>query len=391
MVVTQIAVSMVLLCASTLLVRSFWNLRNQNLGMQTRSILTANISLGHQHYETTRKQMQFFTQAEAAVRRLPGITAVAISDSLPPSGWHRESIYNVMAVFGRPPAVNGAGTGGMVASRWVTPEYFRALAVPIVAGRNFTEEERTSTEHPMILGKLFADRLFPGENPLGQRIRPSPADPFYTVVGVAANVKNSGLSSSDEPEYYLLRRNVPEDWGQSSVLILESSVPSQALAPWVRSQIANIDPTVPVEIQTMNERISKLADGPRFEAALLGFFALTGLTMAVIGLYGLTSYIAQRRTQEIGVRMALGADRSDILRLIAWEGLRLILFGGALGLAGAFAAGRLLRNLLFTIDSHDPATFAGVAVLLGIVAMAATLIPARVAMRVDPMIALRCD
>jgi ABC-type antimicrobial peptide transport system permease subunit len=159
----------------------------------------------------------------------------------------------------------------------------------------------------------------------------------------------------------------------------------------VRSQIANIDPTVPVEIQTMNERISKLADGPRFEAALLGFFALTGLTMAVIGLYGLTSYIAQRRTQEIGVRMALGADRSDILRLIAWEGLRLILFGGALGLAGAFAAGRLLRNLLFTIDSHDPATFAGVAVLLGIVAMAATLIPARVAMRVDPMIALRCD
>jgi len=148
---------------------------------------------------------------------------------------------------------------------------------------------------------------------------------------------------------------------------------------------------VPVEIQTMNERVSKLADGPRFEAALLGFFAFTGLAMAVIGLYGLTSYMAQRRTQEIGVRMALGADRADILRLIAWEGLRLILLGGVLGLAGAFAVTRLLRNILFSIDSRDPATFAGAAALLALVALAATLMPARAATRVDPMVALRCE
>jgi ABC-type lipoprotein release transport system permease subunit len=208
---------------------------------------------------------------------------------------------------------------------------------------------------------------------------------------VAANVKNSGLSASDEPEYYLLRRNVPEDWGASSVLILETSLPPQAIAPWVRSEIARIDPVVPVEIQTMNERVSKLADGPRFEAALLGFFAFTGLAMAVIGLYGLTSYMAQRRTQEIGVRMALGADRADILRLIAWEGLRLILLGGVLGLAGAFAVTRLLRNILFSIDSRDPATFAGAAALLALVALAATLMPARAATRVDPMVALRCE
>ena len=391
MVVAQIAISMVLLCASTLLVRSFWNLHNQNLGMRTRAVLTASISLGRQHYETGQKQMQFFTQAEAALRRLPGITAVAVSDSLPPSGWHRESIFNVIAVSGRPSPGIAQGTGGMVASRWVTPEYFQALEVPIVAGRNFTDQERNSTEHLMILSKLFADRLFPGENPLGQRIRPSPADPFYDVVGVAANVKNSGLSASDEPEYYLLRRNVPEDWGASSVLILETSLPPQAIAPWVRSEIARIDPVVPVEIQTMNERVSKLADGPRFEAALLGFFAFTGLAMAVIGLYGLTSYMAQRRTQEIGVRMALGADRADILRLIAWEGLRLILLGGVLGLAGAFAVTRLLRNILFSIDSRDPATFAGAAALLALVALAATLMPARAATRVDPMVALRCE
>jgi putative ABC transport system permease protein len=141
----------------------------------------------------------------------------------------------------------------------------------------------------------------------------------------------------------------------------------------------------------MNERVSKLAGGPRFEAALLGFFAFTGLTMAVIGLYGLTSYIAQRRTQEIGVRMALGAGRADILRLIAWEGVRLIVVGGALGAAAAIGVTQVLKNLLFSIGPHDPATFPGVALLLALVALVATLIPARAAMRVDPVVALRYE
>ena len=389
MVVTQIAVSMILLSASTLLVRSFWNLHSQNLGIRTRAILTANITLGRQGYDTGQKQMQFFTQAEAALRRLPGVTAVGISDSLPPAGQHHESILHVMAIPGQPRSQNG--TGGMVAWRWVTPQYFHALEIPIEAGQDFTDAQRTSTEHLVILSKLLASRLFPGQNPIGQQIRPSPADPDYTVVGIAANVKNSGLSGNEEPEYYRLRRNAPEDWGQSSVLILETSLPAQSLAPWVRQEIAHIDPTVPVAIETMNERVSKLADGPRFEAALLGFFAFTGLVMAVIGLYGLTAYIAQRRTQEIGVRMALGAGRADILRLIAWEGVRLIAAGGALGIAAAIGVTQVLKNLLFSIGPHDPATFAGAALLLSLVALAATLIPARAAMRVDPVEALRCE
>ena len=389
MVVAQIAVSMILLSASTLLVRSFWNLHSQNLGIRTGAILTANITLGRQGYDTGQKQMQFFTQAEAAQRRLPGVTAVAISDSLPPSGWHHESILNVMAIPGQPRSQNG--TGGMVAWRWVTPQYFHALEIPIEAGEDFTEDQRTSTQHLLILSKLLASRLFPGQNPIGQQIRPSPAEPYYTIVGVAANVKNSGLTASDEPEYYRLRRNLPEDWGQSSMLILETSLPPQTLAPWVRQEIAHIDPTVPVEIQTMNERVSKLAEGPRFEAALLGFFAFTGLAMAVIGLYGLTAYIAQRRTQEIGVRMALGAGPADILRLIAWEGVRLIVLGGVLGMAVAMGVAQVLKNLLFSVTPHDPATFAGVALLLAVVAFIATLIPAIAAMRVDPVEALRCE
>ena len=161
MVITQIAVSMVLLSASTLLVRSFWNLQNQNLGMSIHAVLTASIELGQQRYDTGQKQVQFFTEAEAALRRLPGVTAVGLSDTLPPAGGHRESILNVIAVFGRPPATGG--TGGMVAWRWATPEYFSALGIPIVAGRNFTESERGSSDHLLIVSQLLAARLFPGE------------------------------------------------------------------------------------------------------------------------------------------------------------------------------------------------------------------------------------
>ena len=146
---------------------------------------------------------------------------------------------------------------------------------------------------------------------------------------MAGNVRNSGLTQNDEPEYYRLSRYNPDDWRRSGVLVLETSLAPQSLAPWIRTEIAHIDPTIPVEIETMSQRVGKLADGPRFEAALLGFFAFMGLAMAVIGLYGLTSYMAQQRTQEVGVRMALGAGRADILRLIAWEGVRLIALGGS--------------------------------------------------------------
>ena len=393
LVVAQIAISMVLLLSAGLLLRSFFNLQNQSLGMQTRSVLTASIALGRQRYETAQQRMLFFQQAEAAVRRLPGVSAVALSDTLPPSGTHGESVLNVMQISGKPRSTNG--TGGMVAWRYVTPSYFRALGIPIVAGRNFAEAERTSTDHLVILSKLLADRLFPGDDSvrqaLGKQIRPSPGDPLYTVVGVAANVKNAGLTASDEPEYYRLRRNVPEDWSRSSALILETTVRPETLAPWVRTEISHIDPTVPVEIETLKRKASRLADGPRFETALLAFFALTGLAMAVIGLYGLTSYMASRRTQEIGVRMALGADRADILRLIAWEGLRLIALGGVLGMVAALGATQVLNHLLFNIGPRDPGTFAAVALLLGLVALVATLIPARGAMRVDPVEALRSE
>jgi len=179
--------------------------------------------------------------------------------------------------------------------------------------------------------------------------------------------------------------------GAAPLIIISSILSPKSVAPWVRSQIAGIDPTVPVEIETLNEQVSKLADRPRFETALLGFFAFCGLLMAVIGLYGVVSFLAAQRTQEIGVRMALGASRLDILRLVAGEGVRLIVLGGVLGLGAALATAQVLKSLLFNVQPHDPTSFVAVTLLLALVALAATLIPARAAMRIDPMVALRWE
>jgi predicted permease len=354
-------------------------------------VLTASISLNRYRYTTPQAQMQYFLGAEAAVRRLPGVSDVGLSDTVPPGGYRRDHIYSIMEVAGRPPMTGT--TGGMVAWRWVTPDYFTALNIPIVRGRGFTEEQRTSSEHFMILSSGLASRLFAGQDPIGQHVKPVPVGPWFTVLGVAANVKNSGLGTDDEPEYYQLRRNVAEDWqqGHSAALVVKTTVAPLALAPWIQTQIGEIDPTVPVDVETLAERVGKLADKPRFETALLGFFAFTGLSMAVIGLYGVVACMAAQRTQEIGVRMALGADRADILRLIFAEGLRLVLLGGVVGIIAALAVSRVLKSLLFSVGPHDPVSYIAVAILLGLVSLAATLVPARAAMRADPMAALRVE
>jgi predicted permease len=381
---------MVLLSGSALLLKSFQNIEEQRLGMQTGGVFTVQIPLPWFRYNTGQKQMEFYLQAEAALRRLPGIRAVAISDSVPPGGWQGDYRYSDLAVSGKPhPA---PGTGGQVYTRRVTPDYFKALNIPVVRGRNFTEEDRHSGESLVIVSRLLADLMFPGEDPIGKRIQAARDPRWHTVVGVAENVKNGGLVEPDNPEMYFLRSSIADYWGERApLMIVDSDLSPKATVPWVRSQIAQLDPTVPVTTAPLNDQVRKLADRPRFETALLGFFAFCGLLMAVIGLYGVISFVAAQRTQEIGVRMALGATRLDILRLIAGEGVRLILLGGVAGLGAALAAAQLIRNLLFHVEPRDPATYAAVALLLGLVALAATLIPARKAMRVEPVAALRYE
>jgi putative ABC transport system permease protein len=392
LVVVQIAASVVLLAGGALLFRSFWNLQNQHLGMDTESVVTARISLGQKDYSTQERQMAFFQRLERQLRYSPGVSLLAMSDSLPPGGYHHDQIYAPIVVAGRPKSTEG--TGGLVTWRWVTPDYFRALNIPILQGEGFKDEELTSNGRFIVLSKLLADRMFPGQDPLGQRLQLSgggPGDPWYTVTGVADNVKNGGLAGGDQPEYYRLRRDVPLDWDGTSVIIIKTTLPTDAIQRWIRSQVTTLDPTVPVDIETLSERVSKLADQPRFQTMLVGFFAATGLLLAVIGLYGVVSFLVVQRTQEIGVRMALGADKSDIVRLVMGRSLRLIVAGTALGLVAALAATRVLSSLLYSIGPHDPATFVAVTLLLVLVALVATLIPARSATRVDPIVALRSD
>jgi ABC-type antimicrobial peptide transport system permease subunit len=211
-------------------------------------------------------------------------------------------------------------------------------------------------------------------------------------VGVAENVKNGGLVDPDLPEIYFLRGKFDDDWnGKKPVIVISSVLSPKVVAPWVRAQIAGIDPTVPVQIETLDQTVSKLADRPRFETALLGFFAFCGLLMAVIGLYGVISFVAAQRTQKIGIRMALGATRMNILRLIVGEGVRLIAVGGMLGIGVALATAQLLKSMLFNVGPRDPFTYAAVALLLAFVALLATLVPARAAMKVEPVDALRYE
>jgi len=391
LVVMQIAASMILLAGAVLLVRSFANLQNQALGISGSGVVTAAISLNQEKYAAPQLQMAFFTKAEEAMRRLPGVSEVAISDTIPPGGYRRNQIFSIIAVDGR--AAPSGGTGGMVSWRIVTPEYFNALEIPIVRGHAFTEEERRSNGYYLVLSELLAARLFPNEDPIGKRLKPTPNDKWHEVVGVAANVKNEGLQAPDEPEFYRLRRNEPEDWtmAPSAVLILKTITPPKALAPWVRTQIAQIDAAVPVEIETMNERVAGLADQPRFETALLSFFACTGLIMALIGLYGVVAFMAQQRTREIGIRIAVGADRGDVLRLVLGEGVRLIMIGGAIGICASLVLTRVLESVLFHVGPRDPVTFVAVPVMLAIVALGAVLIPARKAMKTDPVTALRWE
>lgn len=388
LVVTQIASSVLLLSAAGLLLRSLDKIEGQDIGVNSANVFTASASLSPRRYNTTQKRMDFFLHVVAALRGIPGVTSVAMADSLPPNG--SRHWYSSMAVAGKPPLPSE----DVVSERAVTPDYFKALGIRIIRGRGFSDADATSTEHLMVINQELAALMFPHEDPLGQQIRPDKDESFYRVIGIAADARNDGLTGRTLPEYDTLLGAMPDEWTHniySGTLIIRSALSAKTAAPWIRQRIKEIDPLIPIEVQTIDSQISTLAARPRFETALLGFFAAAGLLMALIGLYGVTAYTATRRTHEIGIRTALGATRADVLRLIMLEGLRLVLLGGAIGLTAALSSAHLLRSLLFLIGPYDPITFVCVAVLLALVGIAAILLPAVRAMRVDPMVALRYE
>jgi predicted permease len=284
------------------------------------------------------------------------------------------------------------GTGGMIGYRFVTPGYFSALGIPVLDGRGFREQDRSPSERPVILSESLARKLFPnGEEPLGKSFRFGGQTEWRTIVGVAGDVKNNGLVAPADPEYYLPWKNEPTGYYRSSHLIIQSAIHPQAIAAWVRSEIATIDPTVPLTIEGMSTRVGKLAEQPRFTAVLLSLFAGMGVLLAGIGIYGVVGFMVAQQSREIGIRIALGATPRSVLMMVLGNMVRWTSAGAALGILGAWLCSHLLESLLFEVRAHDPFLLVSALLVLLAVAFLAAWIPARRAMRVDPMVALRYE
>jgi putative ABC transport system permease protein len=393
LVSTQIAISFVLLVGAGLLIRSLDNLERVPLGMDTSGVITATISLNPRLYSDMSRRENFFNTIERRVRQLPGVSAFALSDSLPPSGRSYINAYANIEVAGRPRTP--LGTGGMVGYNTVTPEFFSALGIPMIDGRAFTENDRAPNVHVAILNGVLAKRLFPNEDAVGKQVRlRQPNGPWCTIIGVAGNVKyvqDNGFVSPPDSGYYLPLQYSAAFMDPEQQVILRTSLSPAAVASWMRTTVASLDPTIPVTVDSMSERISTLEAHPRFNAVLLGIFAALGILLAAVGTYGVLAFLVVQRTQEIGVRMALGARPRDVMKLILAQGAKLALAGLVLGAAGAFALTRSMKALLFGVKPADPMIFVGIAILLVLVALAACYLPARRAMKVDPMIALRYE
>ncbi|HET9743840.1 MAG TPA: ABC transporter permease [Terriglobales bacterium] len=383
----QIAGSVLLISVAALLLRTLWTLESTPLGIDTSSVITATFTLGHYEYPTPEKRLAFDEALEQRLRAIPGVEAVSFSDTLPPGGFEHSRPYSAMQPEGRAPYTSG--TGGMIDSRSVTPDYFRALGIPIAAGRSFTESDRGPEEHAMIVNQALAKKIFGETSALGQRIKFVDGPAWYTIVGVATNAKNAGIASDAEPEYYLVRRHVAEDIGADTSIAVRSALSSTLMAHWLRREIAAIDPTLPVETATMDQRVSSLLARPRFNAVLLSLFGGIALLLAMIGLYGVMSFLVSERTQEIGVRMALGATPSRIIALVFSHAARWMLAGIIIGVAASLAAERLLRNLLFGVAPNQAETLGVTILVLCFTATLSAVIPAWRAARVDPMLALR--
>ena len=391
LVSTQVAISLVLLAGASLLLRSLWKLQYQPLGFQPQNVITASFTLRRRYHpprgqdRSSAAQVSFFDELEGRLKRIPAGGLFALSDSIPPRGSMGRP-YSNLRIAGHPPV---AADGGMVEFRWVTPGYFRALGIPILDGRAFSESERASGESPLILSATLARRLFGHESPLGQQIDLTANGRWCTVVGVAADIKNNGLTEPSDPEYYRLRMHNPQEVGLSGVAIFRTSLDPDTLTRWVRKEFSALDPSMPVTVETLGQRVDRFRERPRFVATLVGVFAGLGLLLAAVGLYGVLSFLVARQTREIGVRMAIGARPVDIVLQIQkyaalWTGI-----GVAVGLAGSFALARTIRGLLFEVSPGDPASLLVSAAVLLVTAALAAWVPSSRAARIDPVIALR--
>jgi ABC-type lipoprotein release transport system permease subunit len=302
---------------------------------------------------------------------------------------------------GEPEVAPEQGIGGVIGWRSVTPDYFSLLNIPIVRGRAFNESDRSPAAHAIILNQDLAQRLFPNTDAVGRMVqfrtdRDVLSAPF-TVVGIAANAQNQGLGNQAGPEYYMVRRHTEHDVlfnypdSQRVSVLARSALSAETVSEELRNAIAALDPTVPVQVNTLKQSVSDLAERPRFTAALLSVFALVGVILSAVGIYGVVALLVSYRTQEIGIRMALGASPSRVVAVMMWQTLLWIAAGTAAGVTASLLISGWIKSLLYDIRPNDPATLVAAAMAFTVIALFGAWIPARRAAKVDPMIALRYE
>ncbi len=386
LIVAEIALSLVLLAGAGLLLRSFTHLQSVSAGFTPQQVLTARLSPAGAAYRADPAYISYFRRVIERVRIIPGVEAVGAINKLPLT-WGDTAGYRIE---GRPLLTPDKWPEAEY--RAVSSDYFRALSIPIVQGRAFNERDNEAAPQVMIVNQALARRDFPGENPVGKRINLGATDRtgqpvWFEIVGVAANVRSPDLTEESQPEFYL---SGLQDTFDEMSLVIRATVEPASLASAVRQAAAEVDKTQPVSnLTTMEAFVSEAYARPRFNLVLLGLFGGLALLLSAAGIYGVMAYGVAQRKNELGLRLALGAQPHDVMKLILRQGLRLISVGLVLGLVSALALTRLMKSLLFGVNATDAVTFAAVTLLLLVVALLACLIPARRATRVDPLATLR--
>jgi putative ABC transport system permease protein len=385
LVVAEVALSLVLLIGAGLMIKSLAQLLEVDPGFKTDRALTMNIALLGSKYPSANQQISFFDEVRHRVEVLPGIESVGLISSAPLSG----GVYaGGFSIEGREP--RSANEDFSADRRMISPEYFNALKIPLIKGRYFTERDNQASTGVAIVSDSWARRFVPDDDPIGKRIKLGGRDstrPWLSIVGIAGDVRDTALESDARPCVYLPYSQFP---ASSMSLVVRTAVDSKALVPAIRSEVWATDKDQPVtDVKTMDEYVSDSVSPRRANALLLAVFAALALALASIGVYGVMAYSVLQRVREIGIRMALGAQRSDVIRLIVGSAMTLVFAGVGIGIASALALSRVLSSLLYGVSATDPMTFALISVLLVSAALLASYIPARRATKVDPMIALR--
>ena len=386
LVIAETAVALALLVGAGLFLRSLARLQTVDPGFQPRGVMTASLSLPPASYPDDARRVAFYRAVADRLSQVPGVTSAAVGLPLPFSGMDSSASFQIEE---KPTGAGDPGPHGDI--RRVSPGYFSALGIPLKGGRLFTDQDRAGTEPVALVDTNLARQYWPGEDPIGQHVRNGSAGAWTRIVGVVGHVYHSQLAAdSGKGAYYFPMWQQPAP--AAAIVVRTGAADPSRFAAAIREAVVAADPSQPVhDLRTLEAMVSASLAPRRFVVRVLGFFAVMALLMAALGLYGVIGYAVAQRTQEIGIRVALGARRSSILALVLGQGLRLAGAGVGIGMLISLAAGRWLRSELFGVDAFDPLTFAVTALVLLAAALLASYLPARRAMRVDPSEALRWD